>query len=125
MNENSAQSSGVVSVEHIDTATMPTLDVRSHQGKQQIRGALRYDPKRLLAEEHLTLPLDHDARVVVYADDDEQAAKIAEHLRRQGYSRAGVLAGGFEAYVNAGLPVEDATQEQPIPGQEGAGIPRA
>ena len=113
-----------VSPPEIDTAAMPTLDVRTHQGKEQIRGALRYDPKRLLAEEHLTLPIAHDARIVVYGDNEEQAARVAAHLREQGYSDAAVLAGGFEAYRDAGLPVEGATQEQPIPGQEGAGIPR-
>ena len=110
---------------NVDTATMPTLDVRAHQGREQIRGALRYDPKRLLAEDHLALPIAHDARIVVYADSEEQAAHVAAHLQGQGYTRAAVLAGGFEAYRDAGLPLEEATQEQPIPGQEGAGIPRA
>ncbi|HZT14055.1 MAG TPA: rhodanese-like domain-containing protein [Candidatus Baltobacteraceae bacterium] len=113
-----------VRASELDTATMPTLDVRSRQGSQQIRGALRYDPKRLLAEEHLTLPIAHDSRVVVYADDEETAAHVAAHLQSQGYSRAALLAGGLDAYREAGLPLEDATQEQPIPGQEGAGIPR-
>lgn len=109
----------------IDTATMPVLDVRAHQGSEQIRGAVRYDPKRLLAEEHLTLPLPHEAAVVVYADDEALAAKVAAHLREQGYHRASVLSGGFDAYRKAELPLEQATQEQPIPGQDGAGIPRA
>lgn len=109
----------------LDTATMPIIDARTHQGKEQIRGAVRYDPKQLLSEEHLALPIAHDERVVVYSDDDERAGQIAEHLRDQGYKNAAVLAGGLEAYRNAGLPLEQATQEQPIPGQEGAGIPRA
>ena len=113
-----------IAPDRVDTATMPTLDVRKHQGKQQIRGALRYDPKRLLAEEHLALPLAHDQRVIVYSDDDETAVEIAEYLRGQGYANAAILAGGFKAYRDAGLPLEEATQEQPIPGQEGAGIPR-
>ena|SRR5579862_3583230 len=108
----------------LNTATMPTLDVRKHQGKEQIRGAVRYDPKRLLAEEHLTLPIARDERIVVYSDDEESAERVALHLQSQGYDRAAILSGGFDAYRKAGLPVEEATQEQPIPGQEGAGIPR-
>jgi rhodanese-related sulfurtransferase len=102
----------------IDTATMPTLDARSHPGKEQIRGALRYDPKALLTEERLTLPLPHDGHIVVYAEDEKRAEQIAERLREQGYANATVLEGGFEAYRAAGLPVEEATQQQPIPGTE-------
>lgn len=108
----------------IDTATMPTLDVRTKAGKEQIRGALRYDPKILLSASQLTLPLPHDGRIVVYGDTEEQAQRVAARLREEGYVHAGVLDGGFEAYREAGLPVEEITQEQPIPGREDAGIPR-
>ena len=107
----------------IDTTTMPALDVRAHPGKEQIRGALRYDPKVLLSEERLVLPLPHDSRIVVYADDDKRAADVAARLREQGYTEAAILNGGFEAYKKAGLPTEEITQEQPIPGSE-SGIPR-
>lgn len=108
----------------VDTATMPTLDVRTHTGKEQIRGAVRYDPKRLLAQAKLVLPFAHDESIVVYGDDEAQSAHVAAHLREGGFQNVSVLAGGFDAYKEAGLPVEEATQEQPIPGQEGAGIPR-
>lgn len=109
--------------EEIDTTTVPTLDARRHPGKEQIRGALRYDPKVLLAEDRLALPLPHDSRIVVYADDDDRAAQVAARLREQGYAEAAILDGGFEAYRTAGLPTEEITQEQPIPGSE-SGIPR-
>lgn len=107
----------------VNTTTMPVLDVRAHPGKEQIRGALRYDPKVLLSEERLALPLPHDSRIVVYGDDDERAAQVAARLREQGYSEASILDGGFKAYKEAGLPTEEITQEQPIPGSE-SGIPR-
>ncbi len=112
-----------VPASEIDTTTTPVLDARTHPGKEQIRGALRYDPKALLEEDRLTLPLPHDGEIVVYADDDAAAAHIAARLRDQGYVRAAVLLGGFEAYRAAGLPVEEVTQQQPIPGSE-SGIPR-
>lgn len=102
---------------------MPTLDVRAHAVKEQIRGALRYDPKALLAEDPLALPLDHHGRIVVYGDNEEQAERVAERLETHGFSNVAVLDGGFEAYRAAGLPVEEATQQQPVPGSE-SGIPR-
>lgn len=122
MNDN--QATARIAASEIDTTTMPVLDARSHPGKEQIRGALRYDPKALLSEEHLTLPLPHEGRIVVYADNEERAAEIAARLREQGYAEASVLDGGFDAYREAGLPTEEITQEQPVPGHEGAGIPR-
>jgi rhodanese-related sulfurtransferase len=108
----------------LDTTTMPVLDARKHPGKEQIRGALRYDERALLTEERLTLPLPHDGRIVVYADSEEDAERVAERLREQGYEQAAVLDGGFNAYREAGLPTEEITQEQPVPGHEGTGIPR-
>lgn len=122
MNESSIDR---VQPSEIDTATMPTLDVRTKRGKEQIRGALRYDPKALLTEERLALPLPHEGRVVVYADDDESAERIAARLREQGYEKAAVLEGGFDAYKAQNLDTEPITQEQPVPGKESAGIPRA
>lgn len=104
---------------------MPTLDVRSRPGKEQIRGALRYDPKALLTEERLALPLPHEGRVVVYGDDDDSAAQIAARLKSQGYEKVAVLEGGFDAYKAQNLETEPATQEQPVPGKESTGIPRA
>ncbi len=112
-----------VSATEIDSTTMPVLDARKHPGKQQIRGALRYDERALLKEERLMLPLPHEGRIVVYADSEEDAERVAERLRDQGYSQAAVLDGGFEAYREAGLPTEEITQEQPVPGARGSGIP--
>ena len=114
-----------VRANEIDSTTMPILDARRHPGKEQIRGALRYDERALLTEERLTLPLPHEGRIVVYADSDEDAERVASRLREQGYEQAAVLEGGFEAYREAGLPTEEITQEQPVPGHEGTGIPRA
>jgi rhodanese-related sulfurtransferase len=104
--------------------TTPILDVRRRPGKEQIRGALRYDERALLDEEHLTLPLPHDRRIIVYGDSEQDAEQIAARLREQGYAQAAVLEGGFDAYRQAGLPTEELTQEQPIPGEPGTGIPR-
>lgn len=113
-----------VRASEIDSTTMPVLDARRHPGKEQIRGAVRYDERALLSEERLTLPLPHDGRIVVYADSDDDAERVAARLREQGYAEAAILEGGFDAYRQAGLPTEEITQEQPVPGHEGTGIPR-
>jgi len=113
-----------VRASEIDTTTMPVVDARRHPGKQQIRGAVRYDERALLTEERLTLPLPHEGRIVVYADSDDEAERVAARLREQGYEQTAVLEGGFDAYQQAGLPIEEITQEQPVPGHEGTGIPR-
>jgi rhodanese-related sulfurtransferase len=114
-----------VRANEIDSTTMPILDARKHPGKEQIRGALRYNERALLTEERLALPLPHEGRIVVYADSDQDAERIAQRLREQGYTQAAVLEGGFGAYREAGLPTEEITQDQPVPGHEGTGIPRA
>ncbi|MFN2450633.1 MAG: rhodanese-like domain-containing protein [Candidatus Baltobacteraceae bacterium] len=121
MNDNAVER---VRAQDIDTATMPTLDVRSHAGGEQIRGALRYDAKALLSQEPLALPLPHEGTVVVYGDNDESALRVATHLIEQGYEKAAILDGGFDAYKALDLPVEPVTQEQPVPGKESSGIPR-
>jgi rhodanese-related sulfurtransferase len=114
-----------VRASEIDSTTMPIVDARRHPGKEQIRGALRYDERALLTEERLTIPLPHDGRIVVYADSEDEAEQVAARLREQGYTQAAVLEGGFDAYREAGLPTEEITQEQPVPGHEGTGIPRS
>lgn len=107
----------------INSTTMPIVDARKHPGKEQIRGAIRYSERGLLSEERLALPLPHEGRIVVYADTEKDAEEVAARLREQGYKSAAVLEGGFEAYREAGLPTEEITQEQPIPGREHTGIP--
>ena len=112
-----------VEATEIDTATMPTLDVRKHRGKQQIRGALYYDAHALLKVDKLALPLPHENTIVVYGDTEEDAERVAARLREQGYEKAAVLSGGIEAWESLDLPLEAITEEQPIPGTE-AGTPR-
>lgn len=105
-------------------ATTAILDVRRHTGGRQIRGATRYDAKLLLDAAKLTLPLPHAAPIAVYGDSDEAVADVVARLRRDGYEGAAPLAGGFEGWSAAARPIEETTQEQPIPGEPGAGMRR-
>jgi rhodanese-related sulfurtransferase len=99
------------------------LDVR-HSGHRQIRGALRYNAKALLDADPLALPLPHDAPVAVYGDNDETVAQVVQKLRAAGYSGAAPLGGGILAWESAGLPLEEITEEQPVPGEPGSGMHR-
>lgn len=95
------------------------LDVRKKPDGRQIRGSVRYDAQKLLAAEKLTLPLPHEGRIVVYCGSGNSSGEVAQRLREQGYHDAGALEGGYAAWKDANLPLEELTQEQPIPGQEG------
>lgn len=106
-----------------DAAT-PVLDIRKHTHNEQIRGAVRYDAKKLLDADKLVLPLPKSGTIVLCADDEKTAEEVAARLEQQDYGEARLLRGGIDEWKKHGLPVEAATQEQPIPGEEGAGIPR-
>ena len=92
------------------------LNVGSHQGKREIRGAVRYRPHDLLTPEHLALPVAHDRPVVLYDEkgDGDLTRQIAEHLEAEGYD-VRILKGGFAAWEQAGGPTQEATIEQVVP----------
>ncbi|MDP9024749.1 MAG: rhodanese-like domain-containing protein [Candidatus Eremiobacteraeota bacterium] len=101
---------------------IPVIDIRHHRHGEQIRGALRYDPRKLLEANRLMLPLPKGGSVVLCADDEATAESVAARLRQNGYGEAFLLRGGVEDWKTHGLPTEPPTQEQPVPGEEGAGI---
>jgi rhodanese-related sulfurtransferase len=104
--------------------TTTILDVRRSHGREQIRGALQYDAKAILDADPLTLPLPHDRPVAVYGDDDATVRNVVEKLRSAGYSGAAPLEGGIDAWRAANLPLEEITEEQPVPGEPGSGMRR-
>jgi rhodanese-related sulfurtransferase len=110
--------------DQIDTSTTPVLDVRMRTGSKQICGAVHYDPKALLEAQPLVVPLPRDRPIAVYGDSDSVVVAVIDKLRRSGYGGAARLEGGIEAWRDAGLPLEQSTQEQPVPGEEGSGLPR-
>ena len=107
-----------------DQNRITLIDVRGRPDKQQIRGSRRYDPDKLMAAEELDLPLPHDGTIVVYCGHGNSSQAIAQRLRDQGYDNAVSLEGGYEAAKEADLPLEELSQEQPIPGEPDTGIKR-
>lgn len=92
------------------------LDVGSHAGRREIRGAVRYRPRDLLTPEHLALPIAHDRPVVLYDErgDGERTGQIAERLIAEGFD-ARVLRGGFAAWQSIDGPTQEASVEQIVP----------
>ncbi|MGZ3497986.1 MAG: rhodanese-like domain-containing protein [Vulcanimicrobiaceae bacterium] len=107
----------------VNGKTIPVLDVRRHRHGEQIRGAVHYDARKLREAGKLVLPLPHDTPIAVYSDDDESAQTIVAALVASGYNAA-ILNGGIEEWKRRGYATEAATQDQPIPGEDSAGIPR-
>lgn len=98
------------------------LDVRRHPGHEQIRGALRYDPKRLLEAPQLQLPLNVEGRIVLHADSRDEAEEFGRRLIAMGARDVRLLLVDLTAWREAGRQIEGATREQPIPGLPQAGV---
>jgi rhodanese-related sulfurtransferase len=93
------------------------LDVGKHQGRREIRGAVRYRPHDLLAPEHLALPLAPDKPLVLYDEtgDGDLTQQIAAKLVANGFSDVRTLTGGFAAWEAAEAPTQEASFEQAVP----------
>ncbi|GAC1388316.1 MAG: hypothetical protein NVSMB31_02140 [Vulcanimicrobiaceae bacterium] len=116
---------GRISVNDLKNApegSLTFIDVRKKPDGQQIRGSVRYNGQRLLESSELALPLRRDGTIVVYCGSGNTCASIAQHLREHGFHNAVSLEGGYAAAKEAGLPLEELSQEQAIPGKEEAGI---
>lgn len=93
------------------------INAGKHAGKHEIRGAVRYRQSDLLEAEHLTLPIASDKAVVLY--DETGGARdldtIAEKFRASGFPDVRLLEGGFRAYEDAAMPMQEASLEQVVP----------
>ena len=95
------------------------INAGKHQGKREIRGAIRYRPHDLLEPDHLALPIEHDKPVILYAESgrDETLDRIAEKMRADGFSKVRVFEGTLAAYEQAGGAMQEASLEQVVPPQ--------
>jgi 3-mercaptopyruvate sulfurtransferase SseA len=76
------------------------------------RGALRVEYDAV--EQHLA-EIPHDRPVVVFSDcpGEETSTLAAQMLLNKGWKDVHKLTGGFDAYLNAGLPVEAVSKDVP------------
>jgi len=81
-------------------------------GLFKARGSLRFENSTL--EQHLA-EIPHDRPVVVFSDcpGDETTVQAAQFLRKNGWNDVHKLIGGFDAYLEAGLPVEAVSKAVP------------
>lgn len=93
----------------VDVSVMPIVDVRRAPHRDQIRGAVRYDPEAILESDSVRLPFDREQRAVVYGDSEELVQAVVAKLRHDGFDAA-ALEGGIEAWRENGLPVEDLSE---------------
>jgi 3-mercaptopyruvate sulfurtransferase SseA len=93
------------------------VNVGKHQGRREIRGAIRYRPHDLLTPERLALPIAIDKPVVFYDEkgDGDLTEQIAEAFRANGFEGARILKGGFTAWEAAGGPTQEPSLEQVVP----------
>jgi membrane protein DedA with SNARE-associated domain/rhodanese-related sulfurtransferase len=93
----------------IQSGRAPTiLDVRSAGSRERdgtIPGARAWS---MQVEAERPAALDSDGEVVVFCacPNEASAARVAQQLRRAGFTRVRPLHGGLDAWVAAGLPVE-------------------
>lgn len=92
------------------------VEVRHHHTHDwnlfKARGAVRLENDVL--EQHLA-EIPHDRPIVVFSDcpGDETSARAAEVLLNHGWNDVHKLVGGFDAYLEAGLPVEPVSRAIP------------
>lgn len=96
----------VIRADQLSAGAYVLLDVRLSPGSKKISGAIVRSPQEILSSDDLS-GVARSARVVVYGDSQTLVGAVALRLRRAGY-RASMLAGGLEAWRDAGMPLQDA-----------------
>jgi rhodanese-related sulfurtransferase len=93
------------------------LNVGRHQGRREIRGAVRYRPADLLTPDRLSIPIAPDKPVVLYDEkgDADLTTRVAAKLEQSGFADVRSLAGGFAAWEAAAGETQEASLEQVVP----------
>ena len=92
------------------------VEVRHHHEHDwslfKVRGALRVGNDAL--DQHLA-EIPHDRPIVVLSEcpGEENSARAAQMLQKLGWNDVHKLVRGFDAYLEAGLPVEPVTKAVP------------
>lgn len=92
------------------------VELRHHHqhewGLFKARGSLRIEFEAM--EEQLT-KIPHNRPIVIFSEcpGETLSTRAAQNLMKHGWSDVHKLAGGFDAYLEAGLPVEPVTKAVP------------
>jgi 3-mercaptopyruvate sulfurtransferase SseA len=98
------------------------LNVGKHQGRLEVRGAIRYRPHDLLTPDHLALPIAPEKPVVIYDEkgDGDLTEQIADTFRDNGFADVRILEGGFAAWERADGETQEPSLEQIVPPMRGS-----
>lgn len=96
----------VIRADQLSSDRYVLLDVRLQPGTRKASGAVLRSPQEILLSDELT-GISHDARIAVYGDSASLVSAIVTHLRCNGYRNAALLQGGFEAWRDFGMPLQD------------------
>jgi 3-mercaptopyruvate sulfurtransferase SseA len=93
------------------------INVGHHQGKAEIRGAIRYRPHDLLTPSHLALPIAPELPVVLYDEHgkSDETQQIAQRFEQDGFKDVRILQGGYAAWEAVGGETQEPTIEQVVP----------
>ena len=86
-------------------ASHTLIDIRKRPDAHQIPGSLRFDSDQL--ERASDLPFEKDEQLVVYCGSGNSCKRVAQSLRDKGYANARALEGGYKAWRDAELPLEE------------------
>lgn len=92
------------------------INAGDHQGRREIRGAVRYRPQDLLEADHLMLPIAHDEAVILYAEHGPtpKLGEIADKLAHQGFSDVRVADTNLADYETRGGATQEPSIEQAV-----------
>lgn len=93
------------------------LNVGKHQGRREVRGAVRYRPHDLLTPDRLAIPIAPDKPVVLYDENGngDLTHQVAAKLEQNGFGDVRRLEGGFAAWEAAHGETQEPSLEQVVP----------
>jgi len=91
--------------------TLRIIDIRKKPHEKQIPHSERYSGEDLANAREL--PFEKDENVVLYCGSGNSCSVLAEQLRGKGY-RTTALDGGYAAWKDANLPLEDISEQREV-----------
>lgn len=98
-------------IRNASPGTMRIIDIRKKPDEKQIPHSERYSGEALANADEL--PFGKDENVVLYCGSGNSCSILAEELRGKGY-RTTALDGGYAAWKDANLPLEDISEPREV-----------
>lgn len=99
----------------LKTAVVVDVRTKNEYDAGHIAGAISIPAEEMAAR---AKRLPKDKQIAFYGGDTERAERAAHELQVQGFSNVAVLEGGYQAWLDAGLPVKGQKATKRIPGRQ-------